>query len=133
MKRFNFLLAAFAIMLTITAVSCTTMGGPRDDYYNRDNARTYGDRVYVDDPYRGTVVLQRDPRTGRYYEISSPYGYYGDRYYGSRYGYGYGYSYPYSRRSTGTYRRQPSTQKPAPTQEDRKARDEARKKILGDN
>lgn len=144
MKRFNFLLVAIAAVLTIT-VSCTTMAGTQDDYYSGQEARVYGSRVYVDDPYRGTVVLERDPRTGRYYEVSPSYnGYYGNRIYGSR-SYDPYYSGPYyGRRSSGGYSRNnnssntqsnqntqnnQNTQRPA--ENDQKTRDEARKKILG--
>lgn len=127
MKRFNFLLAAIALVLTFTVVGCTTMGGPRDDYYGQEDARVYGNRIYVEDPYRGTIVLERDPRTGRYYEVS-PYGYYGNRYYGSRYGYGY----PSYRRNDGRYGNNSGSQhSQRPTQEDQRTRDEARKKVLG--
>jgi hypothetical protein len=132
MKRFNFLLAAIAIVLTLTVVSCTTMGGPRDDYYGREDARVYGNRIYVEDPYRGTIVLERDPRTGRYYEVNSPYGYYGDRHYGSR-AYGYGYGSPYYRRNNGGYNNNNNGNRnnQKPSEEDRRSRDEARKKVLG--
>ena len=44
MKRFNFLSVAIAVVLMITAVSCTTMAGSQDDYYNGSEARTYGNR-----------------------------------------------------------------------------------------
>lgn len=137
MKRFNFLSVAIAVVLMITAVSCTTMAGSQDDYYNGQEARTYGNRIYVDDPYRGTVVLERDPRTGRYYEVSPYYnGYYGNRVYSSRaYDPYYGSPY-YGRRSTGGYSRNNSSSNnnqnnQKPTEDDRKTRDEARKKILG--
>lgn len=134
MKRSNFLLVAIALVLTITAVSCTTMAGTQDDYYNGRDARVYGNRVYVEDPYRGTIVLERDPRTGRYYEVNSPYynGYYGNSY-GRRYG--RVYNSPNHRGNKGSYNRNnnnshnQNTQRPTP--DDRKTRDEARKKILG--
>lgn len=134
MKRFNFLLVAIAIVLTITAVSCTTMAGTQDDYYSGQEARVYGNRIYVDDPYRGTIVLERDPRTGRYYEVNS---YYNDRYYGTRsraYDPYYGSPY-YGRRNGGYYQRNNnnsnnSQNNQRPT-DDNKKRDEARKKILG--
>jgi hypothetical protein len=139
MKRFNFLLMAIAAVLTITAVGCTTMAGTQDDYYSGQETRVYGNRVYVDDPYRGTVVLERDPRTGRYYEVTPSYnGYYGDRVYRSR-SYDPYYSSPsYGRRSNGGYYRnnnsgstQNSQNNQRPTEDDRKTRDEARKKVLG--
>jgi hypothetical protein len=139
MKRFNFLLVAIALVLTITAVSCTTMTGTQDDYYNGQDARVYGNRIYVDDPYRGTVVLERDPRTGRYFEAGSynPYynGYsnrYGSRAYSNSY---YGRSPYYGRSNSGSYRNNNSSNNTQnnqrPTDDDRKTRDEARKKILG--
>ena len=138
MKRFNFLLAAIALVLTITAVSCTTMAGTQDDYYN--GQRVYGDRVYVEDPYRGTVVLQRDPRTGRYYEVSgySPYydGYNGNRYYGGRGYRTYGRSYPTYRRSSGGYSSNSNNSNNnqynnRSSEEYKKDKDDARNKILG--
>lgn len=137
MKRFNFLPVVVAFVLLVTAVGCTTMAGSQDDYYGQSN-RSYGNRVYVEDPYRGTVVLQKDPRTGRYYEVDPYYnGYYGNRYYGSRtYGYPYSRNQNYGRTNGGSYNRsnnnsnnQNNTQRP--TSDDRKTRDEARKKILG--
>src|SRR5688572_22761487 len=79
MKRFSFLQMAIALVLMVTAVSCTTMQGVEDEYYSTQSRRIATDRVYVNDPYRGTVVLERDPYTGRYYEVSSPYSTY-DRY-----------------------------------------------------
>lgn len=141
MKRFNFLPVAIALVLIVTTLSCTTMAGSQDDYYSGRSNR-YGDRVYVEDPYRGTVVLERDPRTGRYYEINPYYnGYYGNRVYGTRpYGYPvYGGS-PYYGRSNGGYynggrsNNNNNTATPTPqrpTENDTKTRDEARKKILG--
>jgi hypothetical protein len=136
MKRFNFLSVAIAVVLMITAVSCTTMAGSQDDYYSGQEARTYGNRIYVEDPYRGTVVLERDPRTGRYYEASPYYsGYYGNRYYGSRAYDPYYGSSNYGRRSSGYYRNNNSSNNTQnnqrPTEDDRKTRDEARKKVLG--
>ena len=137
MKRFNFLPVAIALVLIVTTVSCTTMAGSQDDYYSGQQNR-YGNRVYVEDAYRGTVVLERDPRTGRYYEVD-PYnnGYYGSRYYGSSpYGYPtYGRS-PYYGRSNGGYTTgrtnntgNQTTQRPK--ENDKQTREEARKKVLG--
>jgi len=138
MKRFNFLLVAIAFVLTITAVSCTTMAGGQDDYYGQE-AHVYGNRVYVDDPYRGTIVLERDPRTGRYYEVSSydPYysGSYGNRYSGRGYR-TYGYGYPSSRRNTGYYSGNTSNNNQSSnrsSEEYKKNKDEARNKILGNH
>lgn len=137
MRLFNFSLVAIAVVLMITAVSCTTMAGTQDDYYGNRNTRAYGDRVYVEDPYRGTVVLEKDPRTGRYYEVS-PYsnGYYGNRYYGSRaYDPYYGSPY-YGRRSGGYYRNNNGStnnnqNNQGRSENQKKTREEARGKILG--
>src|SRR3954469_8426138 len=125
MKRSNFLLVAIALVLTITAVSCTTLTGTQDDYYNGQEARVYGNRVYVDDPYRGTVVLERDPYTGRYYEVN-PYGSYGNRnyrvynsnggYYGRNNGYRNNNRYNGNR---GSYQNQ-NSQKPQISEERRR-------------
>jgi hypothetical protein len=131
MKRFNLIPAVIAIVLMITAVSCTTMTGTQDEYYERSRAN----RVYVDDPYRGTVVLERDPYTGRYYEVNSGYD---NRVYRSNSGY-YGRNNRY-RSNNGYYPRastprvyQNNTQKPTEEQkrDQQIKRDEARKKVLG--
>ena len=134
MKRFNFIPAVIAIVLMITAASCTTMTGAQDEYYERSQAN----RIYVEDPYRGTVVLERDPYTGRYYEVNS-YGsnsrvyrnnsVYNNGYYGRNNRYRTNNSYP---RSSSPRVYQNSQQ---PTEEQKRdqqiKRDEARKKVLG--
>jgi hypothetical protein len=139
MKRINILSVMVALVVMITAVSCTTMTETQDDYYGRTGAS----RVYVDDPYRGTVVLERDPYSGRYYEVS-PYGNYGtSRVYGSYGTYGGRYynnnnSRNYNRNNNNrnynnrNYRGQ-DTQRPAQEQrtDHQQSREEARKKILG--
>lgn len=135
MKRFNFLSVVIAAVLVVAAVGCTTMRESGDEYYERPQA---SNRIYVDDPYRGVVVLERDPYTGRYYEVSSFGNYYGNsRYYGGNYD-RYGYNDRY--RNDSRYNRRTQyprvTQPPQrPTEEqirDReKTRDEARKKVLG--
>ena len=137
MKRFNLFSVAIALVLMVTAVSCTTMRETEDDYYY-DRTQT-ANRIYVDDPYRGTIVLERDPYSGRYYEVSpysrysSPYGtsrrnnpYYGRRnntYYGRN-------NNNYRNNNTNVYQ---TPQKPTEGQirEREKNRDDARKKILG--
>lgn len=133
MKRFSFLSVVIAAVLLVTAVSCTTMAGADDGYYER---RPTSDRVYVDDPYRGVVVLERDPYSGRYYEVDSYGSYYGSRYYNN-----YGGRYNTYSRDNDRYRNYRSnsrvTQQPTrqPSQEEirerEKNRDEARKKVLG--
>ena len=54
------------------------MTGMQDEYGDRPVAR----RVYIEDPYRGMVLLERDARTGRYYEANG-YGYGRTYYYGN--------------------------------------------------
>ena len=142
MKRFSFLQVAIALILMVTAVSCTTMQGTEDEYYSTQSRRVAADRVYVNDPYRGTVVLERDPYTGRYYEVSSPYSTYNNRYdsrYDSRNDRRYSSrtnSGSYGRnnrnyRNNGSYQQTPQQ----PTQEQIKAREkdrvDSRKKVLG--
>jgi hypothetical protein len=127
-------------VVTIATVGCTTMAGTEDPYYE-PGTRAYSNRVYVDDPYRGTVVLQRDPRTGRYYEATPYY----DPYYGGSYGSVYsgkgyrnnGYGYPSRRSSGGGYYNGNTTtnnQRSERSSEDyKKDRDDARNKVLGNH
>jgi hypothetical protein len=129
---------AIVLVLMVTAVSCTTMTGTQDEYYERGQT---SNRVYVEDPYRGTVVLERDPYTGRYYEVNS-YGSYNNRYprvYNSNsYGRSYG-SGSRSRNNDRYYRNDTRPSRPhqqAPNTEEQKReqkqnKDEARKKVLG--
>ena len=69
----------------VTAVSCTPVREIDDGYY--DGRAEGPSRIYVDDPYRGKVVLERDPYSGRYYEVGPYSSYY------SPYSYGYGNRY----------------------------------------
>ena len=87
MKRFPFLPAALIAILAVVAVGCTvpyeTAGGYYEDRVERGG-------YYGGSPYGSNViVVERDPYTGRYYQVS-PYGSYGypargGRYYDSRY------------------------------------------------
>ena len=127
MKSRNLLSMVIAGLLLVTAVSCTST---RDIYEEDDQYRTSRQaphRIIVDDPYYGAVVLERDPFTGRYYQIGtygqSAYGYnrYGDaRYYRD-----------YPRRQVINQR---GNQAPSVSPEQReKTRQEARRKVLGNN
>ena len=126
MKSLNLLSVVIAGLLLVTAVSCTST---RDIYQEDDGYRTSRqapDRILVDDPYYGTIVMERDPFTGRYYQIGtygqSGYGY--DRYRDAR------YSRNYPRRQV-IYQQGTET-KPSQTPQQREAsRQEARKKVLG--
>lgn len=127
MKSVKFLLAMFATVLILA--SCATTQSVSDEDFDDATTRRIGNRVYVEDPYYGTVVLERDPVTGRYYDVT--YGYRGNA-----------YSYPYNNSRNNNYRRyrgynhsygnynSGSVQRPS-TEQTQKTREEARKKILG--
>jgi hypothetical protein len=134
MKSVKLLLSMLAV--TIVMASCmTTQSATDDDYANMENARRVGNRVYVDDPYYGTVVLERDPYTGRYYDVTNGYGVYR----GGRSAFGWD---PYWGNRNGFYRNRVyrnnnsfgngSIQRQSPSQQEvQKSREDARKKILG--
>jgi hypothetical protein len=145
MKPYTFLSAVVLMLLAVAFTGCTPlrdMGGD-EEYYERGPRSTAG-RIYVDDPYAGTVILERDPYTGRYYQISpvgiggrfgnDPFLYRNNRFYG-------GFNQPIYR--NGGYYRQaprggvhrPSTSAPTPQQqqERKEQQQEARRKILGGN
>ena len=136
MKRLNSLLVVLAVVVAVAVTSCTTSQGPYDESYDRntigqyDVARQVGNRLYLEDPYRGTVVLERDPYTGRYYDVTSRYGYYSPyNSYGSRV---YSNNTYYNRNNYPTTNTQTQQQAPQRGSEDwQKAREEARKRVLG--
>src|ERR671912_2928114 len=68
MKSLKFLLAIFTA--AVLMVSCATTQNTSDEDFDESTTRRIGNRVYVDDPYYGTVVLERDPFTGRYYDVT---------------------------------------------------------------
>lgn len=137
MKNIKYLLGFFAVVLIM--VSCVpTRGTMMDDYdYDDPRAQQMGNRIIMQDPLYGTVVLERDPYTGRYYDVTP----------NARMGYGYGS--PYGRfylgapmnRGGGVYRSEGnrnyggngSVVKPqAPSREAiRQDRDATRRKVLG--
>ena len=110
-------------IIAILFTSCTTSQSAYDDNYER--TRRVGDRVYVDDPYYGTVILEKDPFTGRYYDVTNGY---------STRTYGYPYN-NYNRyrayRNNRVYRNYGNTQRPSSSQDVQQNRQEARKKVLG--
>lgn len=124
----------------VVAVSCTPIretSGGGDEYYSTAPRPAAPSRIYVDDPYAGTVVLERDPYTGRYYQVSpnayrsSPYGRYNngyDPYYNDRYYRNDGYY-----RNNRTYRNNTNSQANQQQQEARqqqeKRRQEARESV----
>ncbi len=87
MKNIKLLLGLFAVVI-VMASCATTQSAMYDDM---DNPRTQqiGNRVYMQDPYYGTVVLERDPYTGRYFDVT-----FGNRFGGGFYGRPYGGFYP---------------------------------------
>lgn len=130
MKNIKFSLILIAAALVITASSCTTSQVAADE--NAPRGRQVGNRIYLDDPYAGTIVLERDPYTGRYYDVTygqgGLYGY--NPYYNSR------YNDPYYNRGMYGGRRvvtQPRQQQPTEQQkrEYQQNREEARRKVLG--
>ena len=157
MKRFTFLQVGLLAALLVTIVSCSTPRSTSDEYYEDAPA---GGNVYYANPYSGgvnTIIVERDPYTGRYYQVSP--GYYGGGYGARSYPYGYrnhgnsnrGY-YNNNRNSgnnrnynnsngnnNGYYRTYPQTQQqrpqpqqmPAQRQQVQQQHDEAKNAILG--
>ncbi|RYY96031.1 MAG: hypothetical protein EOO11_14485 [Chitinophagaceae bacterium] len=148
MKNSFFRLTVAGALLAAGALtSCAPVQGTSaDEYYERDPYATQSalapQRIWVEDPYRpgATMLVERDPFTGRYYPVS-----------GSTYGVGSyrsgiyttpaPYGYPRSR-GRGGYRngdRYGSTppQRPAPARDDAKRREaeqrrqDARDQLLG--
>lgn len=130
MKSIKFLLGLLTIVL-VMASCAATQGATYDDYANAPGSQQVGNRLYVQDPYYGTVVLERDPVTGRYYDVT----------YGSRFGTGYYGGYganPYGnyrnnrvyRRSGGNYNGGTIQQGPSREQLNQH-REETRRKVLG--
>lgn len=127
MKSIQFLLGLLTIVL-VTVGCAATQGATYDDYANAPGSQQMGNRLYVQDPYYGTVVLERDPVSGRYYDVT----------YGSRFGTGYYGAYPYGnyrsnrvyRRSGGSYNGGTIQQGPSREQLNQQ-REETRRKVLG--
>src|SRR5215217_5234713 len=96
MKRSFFLQMVVLATLVVTAVSCGMPIGATGDYYEEAPARG---NVYYGDPYYGgvnTIIVERDPFTGRYYQVSP--GLYGTGVYARP-------AYPYGARGNGNNRR----------------------------
>ena len=152
MKRFSFLQVVVLAALLVVVASCSTPMGTSGDYYEDAPTRR---NVYYADPYYGgvnTIIVERDPYTGRYYQVSP--GLYGNRVYGAP-------AYPYggrrynggnryynnrnynnnrnsnSNRNNGYYRTYPQTQRqqppqtPAQRQQTIQQRQDAKDAILG--
>lgn len=126
MKSPNLLTMVIAGLLLVTAVSCTST---RDIYQEDDGYRTSSqgpNRILVDDPYYGTIVMERDPFTGRYYQVGTygQAGYGNDRYRDSR------YYRNYPRRQV-IYQKETPTRPAQSPQQREESRQEARKRVLG--
>ena len=129
MKNIKFLLGLLAVVMIMAG--CATTQGAMEDNGDVNDPRTQqiGNRLYLQDPYYGTVVLERDPYTGRYFDVT----------YGSRFGTGLYGAGPYGAYRGGVNRgyygrRGVVVQQPAaPRQEVRPNREETRRKILGSN
>lgn len=91
MKNHRFLQTLAILVLLVTAVSCTAIreGEGYYEFDERSRGNTYygqSSRSYGND----VIVVERDPFTGRYYQVS-PYGYgttypyNNNRYYGNGY------------------------------------------------
>lgn len=91
MKRFPFLQVAFMVALMVTIVSCTLPREASGGYYEDDGPARRN--AYYGNPYYGNdvIIVERDPYTGRYYQVSpygaysSPYGVYSSPYNSRRY------------------------------------------------
>ena len=131
MKNIKYLLGLLTVVLVMA--SCTTMQeGMYPDDMDNPRAQQMGNRVYLQDPYYGTVVLERDPYTGRYYD--GTYGpRYGRSYYRNPYG-GYYRTNPRASNGRGTYDRGNGNviKKPTPSQRElQQQKEETRRKVLG--
>jgi hypothetical protein len=147
MKQMSFLQVGLLAVLMITVASCGVPLGATDDYYDEAPARR---NVYYSDPYYGggnTIIVERDPFTGRYYQVSPysgvyrnapAYPYNSRRYNSRRYNTGRYYNNRSNAGSNnGYYRKYPQTQAqplqqtPAQREQVQQQRDQAKESILG--
>lgn len=124
MKNIKFLVGILTVLVLMA--SCTPMQNLTSDEMNDPRTTQVGNRLYVQDPFYGNVVLERDPFTGRYYDVT-----YGSRFGTGAYG-GYPYRGGYRGYNRGGYYRNVPVQRQAPVrQEAPQERQETRKKVLG--
>lgn len=125
MKSVRNFLAIFIVALVVS--SCATTQPSYEDYDG--DARRVGNRVYVDDPYYGNLVLERDPVSGRYYDVTNGYRGYIAPYNSYNYNRYRSYrNYP----SNHVYRNNGNTNNQAPSRPNvQQNREEARRKVLG--
>ena len=130
MKRFPFLQTALIVTLMIVAVSCSMPRSASGGYY--EEQEPVRRNVYYGNSNYGSnvIVVERDPFTGRYYQVSpysTPYGYYSspfDRNYDSRY---YNNRNSYYNRGNNVQRGQTEEQR----RESLRNMEEAKESILG--
>ncbi len=107
---------ALIAVIMVVAVSCSTMQRTTDDYYATDEpARRYMYNSYGNQ----VIVLERDPYTGRYYQVS-PYGYYSGSPYSNDYRY---YNRNYNNRYYQAPVRETSEEKPRESEKINKVRE----------
>jgi hypothetical protein len=84
MKNTFFRLTVAAALLAVGTIGCAPLQqSSGDDYYDpAPSVSSAPSRVWVDDPYRpgATILMERDPYSGRYYPVQSPYNTYGSIY-----------------------------------------------------
>lgn len=133
MKSVKSLLAI--VTIAVLMMSCAATQRVSGDEYDEDvRTQQSGNRLYVQDPFYGTVVLERDPFTGRYYDVTNGYRSLNSPYNGfntyRRYG-NYNRSY---RNYPRNYGNRNGSEIQRPSQEPiQKNREEARKKVLGNS
>ena len=143
MKHLSFIRVAVLLALVVTVASCGMPLYSTDGYYEEAPVRR---DVYRGSVYGGSapIVYERDPYTGRYYEVNPYSDYRSGRYYdrrSSRYNNNDRYNNRYNNsgynngNGNNTYRNyprqaQPQTNQQTPQQKQQE-REEAREKILG--
>lgn len=138
MKQVSFLQVGLLAVLMAMIASCGVPMGTTGDYYEEAPVRR---NVYYGDPYYGgvnTIIVERDPFTGRYYQVAP--GGYGRAYgapvypYGSRRNNtGRYYDNRNNARSNGYYKTYPQSQpRQAPVQREQaqQQRERAKESIL---
>jgi hypothetical protein len=127
--------SAVAAALVFGLAACTPIQQTTSDsgYYEVPPTASTPTRIWVDDPYRpgASILMERDPFTGRYFPVSSnsAYGGYGSTYNTSPYGTYRDPNYRGSRpRRNSNVRNYPTPQQPSPQQQEQYRRNEAQKR-----
>jgi hypothetical protein len=81
MKTTFFQLMIASALLAVSVIGCAPLQQTSgDDYYDpAPQVSSAPSRIWVDDPYRpgASILMERDPYSGRYYPVQSPYNSYG--------------------------------------------------------